>query len=106
MLGGEWIAELVAVLPLEAASTSAASSSATVGEMEGAEFFLLVPRELERRRMKRVARLLLGWPGLDGPELPETDFLSPEPLLLLGSVSDSTSTARGVGTGAETAGAL
>jgi len=42
-----------------AASTSAASSSVTVGEMEGVMFFLEVPSELDSLRMNRVARLLL-----------------------------------------------
>lgn len=63
----------VAVLPLEAASTSAAFSSVTVGEMDGEVFFRPGESVLERRRMNRVARLAVL--GLAGPE-PEGDFLS------------------------------
>jgi hypothetical protein len=100
-IDGWWYdAAPVAVLPLDwgtpmlAASTSASSSSATVGEIEGVMFFLLELSELERRRMNRLARLaLLLFPivGLVGLDPPETDplFLSLCPLALLASASES-----------------
>jgi hypothetical protein len=68
-----------------AASSSASSSSATVGEMDGVVFFLLELSELERRRMKRDARLLalllLGF----GLVVAESEPLDP----VLPSASDS-----------------